>query len=435
MKRFRKQLSVSNYLRLVRHEFDGIKEHRQGSKHTISLTDALMSALAMFSLKYPSLLQFDAGRDDPVIKHNLKHLYGVNNVPCDTQMRALLDPIAPSDLHRAFNRIFTELQRGKVLEGYRFLDDHYLLSIDGTGHFASSSLHCDECCSKTSRNGHQLYYHQLLGAALVHPQQRCVIPFAPEAIIKGDGQNKNDCERNAAKRLLPRLRRHHPHLKLIVVEDGLASNGPHIRLLQELGCRYILGAKPGDHQALFKVFDACLTREEFEQSDEQGRQHGFRFANDLPLNETHPDIRVNLLEYWEVRKNKTLNFTWVTDITLHKDNVFAVMQGGRARWKIENETFNTLKNQGYHLEHNYGHGKQHLATVFGLLTMLAFLIDQAQELCCPLFQAARARYRSRLYLWKRLQSRFLELLISDWALLWRSIAEGQQVLPLTLDSG
>ena len=432
MKNFRKHLSAQNYLRLTRHEFERIQDPRRDSQTKISLADALMSALAMFGLKYPSLLEFDGERNDPILQHNLKHLYGVNQVPCDTQMRTLLDPIAPAALHRAFNRIFTELQRGKILERYRYLNDHYLVSVDGTGHFASSSISCPECCSKQTRNG-PLHYHQLLGAALVHPQQHCVIPLPPEAIIKEDGQSKNDCERNAAKRLLPRLRRHHPHLKLIVVEDGLASNGPHIRLLQELDLRYILVANPGDHQALFKAFDACPRLAEFERQDEQGCLHGFRFADDLPLNETHPDIHVNLLEYWQVKEGKTLNFTWVTDLPLTPDTVFDVMRGGRARWKIENETFNTLKNQGYHLEHNYGHGQQHLATVFGQLTLLAFLIDQAQELCCPLFQAARARYRTRVGLWKRLLSRFLEHRITDWALLWRSIAEGVSLL--RLDSG
>ena len=106
----------------------------------------------------------------------------------------------------------------------------------------------------------------------------------------------------------------------------------------------------------------------------------------FPLNKLNPDIKVNLLEYWEIdEEGKEKNFSWVSDIKLSRDNVYHVMRAGRSRWKIENETFNTLKNLGYNLEHNYGHGKKHLSTVFATLTMLAFLIDQVQELSCPPF--------------------------------------------------
>ena len=104
---------------------------------------------------------------------------------------------------------------------------------DGTGYFSSSRVHCKNCCEKHHKDGRVTYYHQMLGAVVVHPEQREVFPLAPEPIVKGDGATKNDCERNAAKRLLGDVRREHPHLKLIVVEDGLASNGPHIQLLKQ----------------------------------------------------------------------------------------------------------------------------------------------------------------------------------------------------------
>ena len=109
----------------------------------------------------------------------------------------------------------------------------------------------------------------------------------------------------------------------------------------------------------------------------------------MPLNESNPDELVNVLEYWEIHPDgKVQHFSWITDFLLVPKKVWDIMRGGRARWKIENETFNTLKNQGYHLEHNYGHGEQNLSVVLALLMMLAFLVDQVQQLCCPLFQAA-----------------------------------------------
>jgi hypothetical protein len=142
------------------------------------------------------------------------------------------------------------------------------------------------------------------------------------------------------------------------------------------------------------------------------------------LNQSHPELRVNFLEYWEIDGDQHRLFSWITDIEVTQDNVQPLRRGGRARWKVENETFNTLKNQGYQLEHNYGHGQQHLATVFAFLMMLAFLVDQVQELGCRLFQAARAHFRSRTSLWERLRALFTDYFIPDWKTLWEAIASG-----------
>ena len=135
-----------------------------------------------------------------------------------------------------------------------------------------------------------------------------------------------------------------------------------------------------------------------------------------------PDLKVNFLEYWEIKDGRETIWSWVTDLALSRETVEAVMRAGRTRWKVENEAFNTLKNQGYHLEHNYGHGQQHLCTVLATLMMLAFLVDQVQELGCRLFQAARARFRSRTSLWEKLRAVFTHFCIPDWSTLWRSIA-------------
>ncbi|MDQ6963280.1 MAG: transposase, partial [Mariprofundaceae bacterium] len=203
----------------------------------------------------------------------------------------------------------------------------------------------------------------MLGAVLVHPDSRCVLPFAPEAILKQDGIKKNDCERNASRRLLHDLRREHPHMKLTIIEDGLASNAPHIKTLKELNMNFILGAKKGDHAYLFNQVDQSHVTW-YETTDKKGKHYRFRFINQVSLNASNPDCKVNFLECWETSlKGKVQHFSWVTNFSLSSTNVYQIMRGGRARWKIENETFNTLKNQGYHFEHNFGHGKKHLATV------------------------------------------------------------------------
>jgi len=402
--KLRKHLNADALIDRVHSCFEKIKDHRP--KSTISLSDALMSAFAMFSLKDPSLLAFRKRKSENL---NLKSIYMMKNIPCDTQMRTILDNVEPSDLEPFFNDIFRQLQRGKVMEKMVFMNGCYLLSIDGTGYFSSNKIHCESCCEKkSSKTGEITYGHQILGAAIVHPDFKEVIPFAPETIIKQDGETKNDSERNASKRYFNKLRKVHPHLRLIVIEDSLNSNAPHILELKKHHLRYIIGVKNGDHAFLFDFVDLAekdgLSTEIEIKSDDT--IHKFRFINQVPLNKSNQKLLVNFVEYWEINPEKTLHFSWVTDIHVTEKNIFQIMKGGRARWKIENETFNTLKNQGYHFEHNYGHGNKNLSVVFAMLMMLAFLVDQVQQIACPLFQAVWNKLGSKRSLWEDIRSLF-----------------------------
>jgi hypothetical protein len=406
----RKHLSADALFGLLRTGFAAIADHRPGNPD-IALADALMSAFAMFSLKSPSLLAFDRERTEG----NLQRVYGMERVPCDTSMREILDPVVPESLRPLYQRVFGALQRGKVLEDMVFVEDHYLVAFDGTGYFSSQQIHCASCLEMHHQNGTVTYRHQMLGAALIHPDKREVLPLMPEAIIKQDGTTKNDCERSAAKRLIAKLRQDHPHLKLIVTEDSLSSNAPHIEVLQDHQMHYLLGVKEGDHASLFAHVAAAerAGRVSYYDRDDAktGLRHRFRFVSDVPLNEANADLLVNFLECWEWDQDQVQHFSWVTDLRVNKGTVYQLMRGGRARWRIENETFNTLKNQGYHFEHNFGHGYQHLSVVFALLMMLAFLVDQVQQLCCPLFQAVWAKLGSKRRLWERMRALF-----SDYAL-------------------
>jgi hypothetical protein len=401
----RKHLSADALLRLVHNGFDHVPDHRPADTE-ITLTDALLSAFAMFSLKSPSLLAFDKER----AAGNLETIYGIDRVPCDTRMREILDPIAPESLRPMFKSIFRQLQRGTALEPMEFLDGHYLLALDGTGYFSSQTIHCTSCLQQVHRNGRITYSHQMLCAALVHPDSRAVIPLMPEPIVKQDGASKHDCERTAAKRFVAKLRQAPPHLKCIVTEDSLSSNAPHIETLAAHDLHSILGGKEGDHAFLFQQVQAAEDAgrvTSYERHDRAvGVLHRFRFVNDVPLNASHADVRVHFIEYWESGAAKVQHFSWVTDLRVSPRTVYALMRGGRVRWKIENETFKTLKNPGYHFEHNYGHGTQNLSMVFAMLMMLAFLVDQTQQLCCALFQAVWTKMGSKRLLWERMRALF-----------------------------
>jgi hypothetical protein len=419
----RKHLSADALFRLVRNGLAHIPDYRL-SETDIALADALMAAFAMFSLKAPSLLAFDKER----VEGNLYTIYGIERVPCDTHMRELLDPVSPKGLRPVFKSVFRQLQRGKALEAMTFLDGHYLLALDGTEYFSSKTIHCASCLQRVHRNGSVTYAHQMLGAAIIHPDQRAVIPLMPEPIGNRDGTDKNDCERNAAKRFVAKLRQDHPHLKFIVTEDSLSSNAPHIETLHTHGLHYILGVKEGDHLALFRQVQAAEHAGHvtwYERHDRAARVlHRFRFVNDMPLNASNPNVRVNFLEYWEIGPHQVQHWSWVTDLRVSKRNVYHLMRGGRARWKIENETFNTLKNQGYHFEHNYGHGEQHLSVVFAMLMMLAFLVDQAQQLCCALFQAVWAKLGSKRLLWERMRALFYDYAFTSMRQLFEALLYG-----------
>jgi hypothetical protein len=374
-----------------------------------------MSGLAVFGLKCPSLLDFERQKKEMPTENNLRDLFHINQVPSDTYLRKRLDAVSPKHLRSAFKKIFSAFQRGKGLERYEFLDGHVLLSGDGTGQFHSNKICCPSCCQKKSRDGHISYYHQMFGVCVVHPERKNVIPLCPELILKEDGSKKNDCERNACKRFLKHFRREHPHLKAIFLADGLSSNAPNIEALKENNLRFILIAKPGDHRHLFEQLEDSQKAIYHEVYTEDGCYHQFRFLNRAPLNKSCEDLKINVLEYRCTNKQgKELNFSWVTDINLKASNVLQITQAGRARWKVENETFNTLKNLGYNFEHSYGHGKQYLSTNFCLLMMLGFLVDQIQEVCCTVFQDCKQRKGTYRRLWEVMRALFQEVVMGNW---------------------
>ena len=429
--KLRKHLNADALFRALHTDFSKVSEWRVGNI-TFSLVDTLMSGFAMFSLKDPSLLAFDQRRG---VDQNLQNIYLIDEVPSDTQMRTILDEVYPEQLRDAFKGPIRQLQRGKVLERMVFFEGCYLLSLDGTGFFSSKKLHADYCLEKVNKQtGEVTYSLQMLGASIVHPDFKEVIPLAPEFITKQDGQSKNDCERNAAKRFFEKLRKDHPHLPLIITEDALSSNAPHIREAQKYNLHYILGVKEGDHAFLFQQVknarDGAQTIE-FEIADKDNPQmvHRFSFINQIPLNASNQDLLVNFIEYWEVTPDKIKHFSWITDFTVTKENVYQLMRGGRTRWKIENETFNTLKNQGYHFEHNYGLGKKNLSLVFASLMMLAFLMDQTQQLSCKLFRAVWTKSKSKRALWERMRSLFKEFEFESMQMLYQAILYGVKFQP------
>lgn len=424
-RRQRRHLHFDALIRLVRHRFETFPESRRCP--TFPLADTLMAGLALFSLKDPSLLAFC----DRVVDHNLRSVFGLQAVPSDTQVREILDAVDPEQLRPVFTDVFRQLQRGKVLEEFVFLEGSYLVALDGVEYFCSKKVHCPHCLRRTHTNGEESYYHQMLGAAVVHPDFGEVLVLAPEPIRRPDGAAKNDCERNAARRWLTGFRTDHPHLSIIVTEDALSSNAPHVRDLRDAGVHFILGVKAGDHAHLFEQFEQRLAADQVASvhadEDATGAGKCWMFTNGIGLNASNAEVGVNLLVYVEVEAGGAVHkWAWVTDLPLTAANVRDVARGGRARWRIENETFNTLKNQGYHFGHNFGHGEQHLAEVFALLMMVAFLIDQVQRRSNPLFRRALETKRRKSALWDAVRHLFAAFEVSSMREIYEALAYGHE---------
>jgi hypothetical protein len=412
-------------MRFLDNEFQKIPDHRDGNALRYELADVLKSAFAMFALKSPSLLDFK--KQTVPEESNLHNIFRIEGaIPCDNQMRGILDPLDPSLLRPLFHAGFVRLRQAGVVREYQYWQQMVIVSVDGVEHFSSTKVHCPSCITRTHRNGVVSYHHAGLAAVLVHPAQIEVFPLDFEPILRHDGAQKNDCERKAAKRLCEQLDERYHDLPILLVEDALYANAPHLRQITGYGWRYVLNVKPDSHQSLFKQFAGRQARgqvKELHEKDEDGVQHYYAWTNDLCLCESAADLKVNFLLYEQTTPDgKVKRWTWITNLTLQVRSVEKVMRAGRSRWKIENETFNTLKNQGYHFEHNYGHGFQHLATVLALLMLLAFLVDQIQQRCCKLFRQLWQGLKTKSKLWASLRNLFSVLVFEAMEALYRHMA-------------
>jgi hypothetical protein len=418
-------LTFDALMKTLDEQFRTIPDNRTGNAVQYQLPDVLKAAFAMFSLKHPSLLDFKT--QSTAEENNLHSIYRIEgNIPSDNQMRGILDPVDPQLLRPLFRTCFSLLSEAGVIGEYEYRDKHVIVSIDGVEHFSSTKVHCSSCTTRKHRNGEISYHHSGLAAVLVHPEQKEVFPLDFEPILNQDGAQKNDCERNAAKRLCKALNTRYPDLKIILVEDALYANAPHIRQITSYGWRFILNVKPDSHESLERQFAGRRTSgqvKELRITDPQGIKHYFAWTGGLCLCESAIDVKVNYLLYEQTDKQgKITRWTWITNIPLNARSVEAVMRGGRARWKSENETFNTLKNQDYHFEHNYGHGIQHLATVLALLMFLVFTIDQIQQRCCRFFRTLHQGLRTKVKLWAAIRHLFNVLVFKSMEALYRHLA-------------
>ena len=429
-------VSGASLFKSLHDQFKNVSDFRNPVLIDIPIEDFFMAGVSIFALKFPSLLQFDEQMRIKKGRSNLSTLFNISKIPSDTQMRSVLDRYPNETFRPMFKSLFEKARRARVLDDFQIWESTYCLAVDGSGYFYSDSVHCENCQEKKQKaTGEKSFYHQMLAASLVHPDQKVVIPVCPVAIQRQDGSTKNDCEQNAMKRLIRQFREDHPKLKVIVLTDALHSTLPCLSLLRSFEMGFILGVKPGSHEKLFAGADKREGSGEvhhFEEQEEIGdkikktRTRHYRFTNGILLNNQSSEQSVNFLEFWETiqwvdqwgeLQEEKVHMSWITDYSLYESSARQIARAGRTRWKIENETFNTLKNQGYHFEHNFGHGFKNLASNMAHLMLLAFLVDQLQELKCPVFLSAlRQVFERKSRLWEKLRAiyEFFPIQFESW---------------------
>jgi len=419
----KKHLSFGGLRSFLSSVFRGFSDPRQKGKVKHHIHDAAMAAFACMHFQDKSFLQFEKRVDEALHPENLKQLFDIQTIPEVTQIRSVLDSCDSEQFRPVFKEVFSRLQRGKHLEQYQVLPGLYYGAMDATQYFKSKKISCPGCLTCEHANGDITCSHKVLQVAIMHPDMRQVIPLMPEEIHNSDGQLKQDCEMNAARRLIPKLHGEHPKLGLIIGGDALFSKQPLIEDIVSNGMHYLFVAKPDDHEYMMAYIDLareCKGVNSISCPQKGDKIFKYEWINDVPLNKRKDGIRVNYLSLTIVSVRKdgsekiTFQSSWVTDLKVEKTNVELLSSVGRCRWKIENECFNTLKNQGYEAEHNYGHGEKHLAFNIYLLTLIAFLFHQVFELTDLLYQACRQKFGSKTHLWETLRTYVKILVFETW---------------------
>jgi len=423
-----KKLTFDAFRNELARTFAQIEDTRDPSRLTWELPAVLMSAFALLFFQHPSLLEYQRRLKERTGQSNLERVFGVVAIPSDTQMREILDGVPTEPLRRVLPQTFEQMRR--VGWTGQFVTEvggekAYPVVWDGSESCHSTQIHCPPCLHQRQANGETPYAHLVVRATVTRAGSQAILPLDVEEVRNSEGQEPQDCELTAAKRLVKRLRAEHRQLAMCIVGDDLYGHEPLIAELQRLRLRFVLVAKPNSHPALVAQVaereqqGACGHGTWTEGTGPRRRMFAYRTAADLPLTQAGA-VRVNFLEVWELRPDGAVGYhnSWVTDFVVTPETVAAITGIGRSRWKMENEQCNVQKNHGYELEPNDGHGRQTLSMVFYLLNLLAFLAHKLLEFGDRLSQQCQGG-ESRRGLWTLFRSAFYLLAFATWEALLR----------------
>jgi hypothetical protein len=415
-------LTLNDITRTIHEVFGGFTDPRKGKNTRYTMVDAALSAFSVFFMQSPSFLEYQRSLEQTQGENNARTLFGVHEIPSDNQIRTLLDATDPAAVRPLFSYLFKGLEQSGRVDAHRSIGGALLLALDGTEYFSSQAIHCDQCSTRQHSNGTVTYFHTALTPVLVKPGSDQVIPLAPEFVRPQDGTEKQDCELNAAKRWLevygPELRR----LKVAILGDDLYCHEPFCRAVQAHGLDFILVCKPTSHPTTYEWIKdlertgAVMTLTRRRWTGKRHETDTYRFVNDLPLRDADDALLINWCELTTTDDTGKVVYrnAFATTFKLDEETVIEVVKAGRSRWKIENENNNTLKTKGYHFEHNFGHGKQHLSALLASLIILAFLTHTVLEWMDDKYQLLRQKLPSRKRLFSDIRTLTSYLCFASW---------------------
>jgi hypothetical protein len=421
-------LSFDSLISILSTHFSTLDDSRHPKRINYSLHDTLMTASAMFFFQHPSLLQFQTAMKQRRGRCNLETLFKVKQLPSETQMRDLLDRVETQQLRKLLPIFFEKMRRAGWASDYQTTltpgcdkSSYYVVALDGTDYFSSTKIACPDCLHRKDREGQIHFYHSVVAATLVKYRSHQIFPLDAEMITNTDGCQKQDCEINAGKRLIDRLRREHPQMMMIVTGDDLYSHQPFIENCLENRLNYVFVAKSESHQELsewvseLKEIGGCEIVKQIEGPAPKRKTYEYHIVREVPLTGKHQHF-VTYVEVWEHDKGgkQVYHNSFVTNLEVSKENVSIIVGIGRSKWKIENEQFNVQKNHGYELEHNYGHGKANLSQVFYLLNLLAFMMHKLIERGDRMYQKYQELGESRREMWNVLRTMMKKFLMESW---------------------
>lgn len=419
----RKPLKFRELLDSVQQALDVLPEHRSGQNTQYTLTEAGLSAFAVFYMQSPSFLAHQRDMKRQRGQDNAQSLFGIEHIPSDSQLRNLLDPVDPVDLQSPFWGLYEQLKAAGHLAAYKGVGGTRLISLDGSQYFSSQKLHCPQC-RVTMQDEQAHYSHAVMLAVVCAPDQEHVICLEPEFIRPQDGHAKQDSEQAATKRWVKRNAPRFAPGTVTILTDDLHCHYPLCQLLQRYHMHFILTCKEASHAALYEevqlleqVPGAIGTQVVEKWRGPHRERWVYRWAEQVPIRGDLETIMVNwcALTIFDGKTDEKLyHCAWATDHPVQAETVPEIVASGRSRWKVENEGLNVLKNQGYHFEHNYGHGQQHLSSVLLTLLLLAFLCHTALGLSCAIYQAVRRELGARRTFFNDLRTLTRYFYFSSW---------------------
>jgi len=436
-------LTLDDITKQIRRTFAQFTDPRKGKNTSYTMADAGLSAFSVFFMQSPSFLEYQRSLDQRLGKNNAQTLFGVHDIPSDNQIRHLLDATEPGRVKPLFSYIFNALNQAGVVETYRSVNQTLLLVFDGTEYFSSHTIHCPNCSIRHHANGAVTYCHTALTPVLVKPGLDKVIPLAPEFVRPQDGAEKQDCELNAAKRWLADCGVDYSPLGVTLLGDDLYCHEPFCRDALNRGFGFILVCKPASHPLVSEWVD-FLDRGGTVRTVVRRRWTGqrreidtYRYAQAIPLRDGDDALVVNWCELTTTDESGNVLYhnTFVTNLALDDRKVLEVVAAGRCRWKIENENNNTLKTKGYHFEHNYGHGQQHLSSLLASLIILAFLVHTVLEWMDDQYQLLRQKLPSRQRLFSDIRTLTSYLCFESWGDLMTFMLRSFEPAPPPLETG